>query len=446
MLQSLPIELHSIVFYFLDYPSKVSFTNVCKIFGKQLITHQNEKYTNNINFLIRKKEKKHLLHEIVRNSHHKLFDWILPPDFVFPMFSKNHINTHSRNTQKFYAIAAKRGSIEILKRIHFEHTNDFCSKSDRHIFAAAVTTGNLEICVWLKSNGFVWDSSARINTAKHGHLDVLKWLECEKCEAVQCLKVAAEGGHTDIVIWLLEQYPYQIYKNEDVCMYAARGGHIELLKLLRSKGFIFNHTIAKYAALYNHMDALRWLLDNGCPWWNADTLNSVAINGDLETLKWLSDCKDVWVNGWVSRYAYKAASISGNLDMLKWIVSVDDTKFDRMSKYECVRVSIKKGHIEIVKWLIDTYLENDFIEDAASNDYWKLDGTLCFEAISNGRLEILKFLVDKGCRCNPSLIDSVRQGHIDVIEWLIERGVTLTESDFIEAIRYGHYEFLRFLQ
>ena len=46
--------------------------------------------------------------------------------------------------------------------------------------------------------------------------------------------------------------------NEDVCAYAAKGGHLDVLK---------------------------WARENGCPW-NEQVCINAATNGHLEILKW----------------------------------------------------------------------------------------------------------------------------------------------------------------
>jgi hypothetical protein len=40
-----------------------------------------------------------------------------------------------------------------------------------------------------------------------------------------------------------------------------------------------------YAAKYGHLELLRWALDNGCPW-DAETRPRAGLGGHLELLKW----------------------------------------------------------------------------------------------------------------------------------------------------------------
>ena len=50
------------------------------------------------------------------------------------------------------------------------------------------------------------------------------------------------------------------------CEGAARGGHIHVLKYLKSEGVPFDEEICWDAAWGGHLAVLKWLVDEGCPW------------------------------------------------------------------------------------------------------------------------------------------------------------------------------------
>jgi len=51
------------------------------------------------------------------------------------------------------------------------------------------------------------------------------------------------------------------------CYYAAGGGHLEMLKWLRSEGCPWDEYICNAAAYCGHLEMLEWLRSEGCPEW-----------------------------------------------------------------------------------------------------------------------------------------------------------------------------------
>jgi len=40
------------------------------------------------------------------------------------------------------------------------------------------------------------------------------------------------------------------------------------------------------AAMYSHLDTLKWLREHDCPW-DEDATSGAALHGQLDTLKWM---------------------------------------------------------------------------------------------------------------------------------------------------------------
>ena len=51
---------------------------------------------------------------------------------------------------------------------------------------------------------------------------------------------------------------------------AAAGGHLEVLRWLRRNGCPWNETTCSGAAMFNHLEVLQWARENGCPWTTSD--------------------------------------------------------------------------------------------------------------------------------------------------------------------------------
>jgi hypothetical protein len=101
------------------------------------------------------------------------------------------------------------------------------------------------------------------------------------------------------------------------------------------------------AARHGHLEVLKWLRENGCPWdWWA--CKAAAGGGHLEVLEWMG------ANGF---------SIDGERTWTKF-----DEEFNRM---------MRQGNLEVVKWV-------------RANGLCRREEDMCFEAAKFGQLEILQ--------------------------------------------------------
>jgi hypothetical protein len=62
--------------------------------------------------------------------------------------------------------------------------------------------------------------------------------------------------------------------NEQVCTYAAQGGHLEVLQWARTNGSPWNDATCYWAAQSGHLEVLKWVIANGCPY-NRDRLRGI---------------------------------------------------------------------------------------------------------------------------------------------------------------------------
>ena len=104
---------------------------------------------------------------------------------------------------------------------------------------------------------------------------------------------------------------FEKHKNY-ICVYAAAEGHLEVLKWVRQNGCPWNKRTCAYAALGGNLEVLKWARQNGCPWDNL-TCENAARGGHLEVLKWARQNGCPW-DEFTSFYAEK----EGNLEVLKW--------------------------------------------------------------------------------------------------------------------------------
>ena len=143
----------------------------------------------------------------------------------------------------------------------------------------------------------------------------------------------------------------RLSRQEYLCEAAARGGHLEELKVLRANGCPWDEQTCSHAAAGGNLVVLQWARANGCPWdeetcslaagggifsrlhcvnrsgrfevlqwlhangcpWNADTCEEAARHGDLEMLQWPRANGCPW-----DRFTCQFAAQCGHLEVLKW--------------------------------------------------------------------------------------------------------------------------------
>jgi hypothetical protein len=167
------------------------------------------------------------------------------------------------------------------------------------------------------------------------------------------------------------------------CEAAARGGHLEELKVLRANGCPWDEQTCSHAAAGGNLEVLQWARANGCPW-SVWTCGFAAMNGHLEVLQWAR------ANGcpWDEETCSLAAG--GGI----------------FSRLHCVNHS---GRFEVLQWL------------HANGCPWNAD--TCEEAARHGDLEMLQRARANGCPWDRFTCQFAAQcGHLEVLKWARANG------------------------
>jgi|688.fasta_scaffold41578_2 hypothetical protein len=110
----------------------------------------------------------------------------------------------------------------------------------------------------------------------------------KKCKKCKTCKDAAFKGHLECLKYLHENgCPW----DENVCSNAAYNGHLECLKYLHENECPWDENICSNAAYNGHLECLKYLHENGCPW-DERTCSNAVMNGNLECLKYavINEC------------------------------------------------------------------------------------------------------------------------------------------------------------
>jgi len=279
-----------------------------------------------------------------------ILKWLYDQYIVF-IFIINNINmtyelipkqyTDIFTHQSIYEMAARYGSIEVLKWLHKKNF----TLNDRIFYLVANSDRDnvLEILKWLHENGCPWNETACYGAAERGHFDALKWLHENGCPL-----------------------------GEGICSAATESGNLEMLKWLRSNGCRWDNDTFPNAISSGNLEMIQWLHENNCPW-NGSTCTNAVTMKRLDILRWLIEkgCppeQDSCV--WAARY--------GRLDMLKLI---HQTGFP-MCEIE-FSGAVQNNHYEVVKWLYENGCPRST--------------TVYQTAAKNNHLDIMRFLRSHGC-------------------------------------------------
>ena len=138
---------------------------------------------------------------------------------------------------------------------------------DEWTILAAAGQGNLEMVKYCVANECPIDEDACAYAARNGHLEVLKYLR-EEVKAPwgwETATRAAGNGHLHILEYLVER-KYNKYYYYLACERAAENGHFDCLKYLHETAKApWNSQAVRHAHEKKHPDCVQYLLDNDCP-------------------------------------------------------------------------------------------------------------------------------------------------------------------------------------
>jgi hypothetical protein len=124
--------------------------------------------------------------------------------------------------------AAESGNIELMAWVLQQPDTQL----SEHVMFAAVATGDIPICQYLRAQQCPWDAHSTCLAASDRDVDLLRWLLDNGC-------------------------PFNANR---LIESAAQGGSVEVLAFLQQRG------ILEHAAHYNELAAPQWLRNQGAQW------------------------------------------------------------------------------------------------------------------------------------------------------------------------------------
>ena len=242
------------------------------------------------------------------------------------------------------------------------------------------------------------------SASSHGNIDGLIFLyergylldkesavQAAKYGKLECLKFISK-----IDIKLLTKY---------ACKRAATYGHLDCLKFIyENRGnYVFDKNVSMTAAGNGHLECLMYLHKFGCPW-NVFCASEAAKNGHIDCLKYaiFSNCPH-------NAYICELAAKNGHLECFKFSLRVN-------YRYLTVRAfysALSNGHLEIIKFIFNSKIKG--------RAYTHNDINPCNIAAQNGHLEILEYLHLNKCAWNETTCFlATRFGHLNCLRYCYE--------------------------
>jgi hypothetical protein len=193
-----------------------------------------------------------------------------------------------------------------------------------------------------------------------GYLAALVWFSTNNCVLPIHLSLieAAEGGHLEIAQWISDQLPCGLYDYEAMGQAAASHRQVDMMRWLVESGhLVANEDLLAAAARGGSLEMVKLLRERHCPW-DSYACAAAAAGGHLDLLKWL---RGEGVE-WDSLTSYQAVAY-GHLAVLKWVVDNGCLTDRRLS---CITAA-RHGHAEVIGWARDNgfhYEEGVVLEEA----------------------------------------------------------------------------------
>ena len=179
-----------------------------------------------------------------------------------------------------------------------------------------------------------------------------------------------------------------------ICRYAARNGHLELLKMIKHKADIRRmrpfgtHPVSymwQYACETTHLDVLQWVYSTIPAKEVDDCWKQLykANTDNMEVLPWLCDTFPQ-INNTVSSSTFPIRAVEkGQLEVLKWLI---ESHGHPMKPILCAKAATG-GHLEVLKWL--------------RREGCDWTGRVSKDATDNANLHITRYAIEAGCKWSP---------------------------------------------
>lgn len=244
--------------------------------------------------------------------------------------------------------AASNGHIRILELLQKHHF----PASFKATAAAAGAAGSDCFLFLVNEAGYPWEERDCLEAAaRAGNMDVLRWI-IDHTDAPHfwdsLLVLVAYEGKAEVLQLAYDTEPLD-FNNAYLCEAAALGGHLELLRWLRSVECPFGSTMLEQAADGGHLHVLEWLWEQEVIEHHRHSFDGAINDGHIPALKWAMEkgLPGPWTEGATPTLPERASQL-GNLDVIKWAVSLGH-ELTPQAVYDAATWN----HVCVLKWLVE---------------------------------------------------------------------------------------------
>jgi hypothetical protein len=185
--------------------------------------------------------------------------------------------------ESYQFAAGRRASVETLAVAH-ELGMPFTVETMQ---GAARYDNKLPVMQFLHTQGCPWYEPTCTAATKRADFAMLRWLHENGCPWYsQILQEAASSGNVEMTAWVMQELRKtreHLDYGEQAMASAAYKGHTAVCEYLRSQQCHWNNNATYLAASGDYMDTLRWLRQQGCPWYE-EGMCSIAAERDSTAL------------------------------------------------------------------------------------------------------------------------------------------------------------------
>tara|TARA_B100000524_G_scaffold346062_1_gene245652 strand:+ start:3356 stop:4873 length:1518 start_codon:yes stop_codon:yes gene_type:complete len=290
-----------------------------------------------------------------------------------------------------------------------------CNFSDEEIFKIFTNLCNKDITLSfsilynkLKDKSYIHKNNELLfrTACKNGAINIVKWIYENTpvdiyVNDIECFFSACYSNNTELILWLKSKINKKIdYHKEDdkLIRTCAEKNLVDVVILLNTFSNFSMSIDKKYNDMYKHEDLFHFFCRHGY----MDCAKEFLKVNDYDI-----NCKD--------NEAICLSCQEGHLEMVKWLYNLGG---DIKSQDDwCFNISISKNHLELLKWINSLQV----VDIHKNNEYFFR--TSC----SFGKLEIAKWIyslgnVDIHAYMDSAFLSACIGNHLEIAKWLYTLG------------------------
>eukprot|EP01133_Synstelium_polycarpum_P002900 gene2900-3330_t len=373
--------------------------------------------------------------------------------------------------------AATAGHLEVLQILMDDATpTATTTMPSNHAMDRAAAAGHLAVVAFLQTRRVDATVAAIDGAVRYGHMHVVDYLLRNRSEgySFEAMKWAAAMGSIDTLKFLLERRRKKMYcrgrRKEllavDGVNLAAGGGHLATLQYLASETKylrVMHRSAIDYAAESGRLNVVKWLLGQFEVSDVSSAFEYACMNGHLEVVRQLHASSRVtltestapidlaaagghlevvqWLHAYRTEpatvYAKDSAACGGHLDVLKFLV---ESRPNESCTCSALDQAASHGHLDVLIYLWERQPPCSTVAriTSSASDFAALEG----------HLDILKYIyttIPEARASDKALSHAAERGHLEVVRFLLDIGISVTSRALDAASKHGHLEVLRVL-